>query len=115
MTRTYLLAFCAAAALAIGVQAVQAQPNSDNGSPVTVRISDLNLGSADGAKAMLARIESASERVCGSAPSIFDLDASSAYNTCVKETTANAVRSLNAPMVTVAAGGSITFEQASAH
>lgn len=66
----------------------------------SVRHDDLNLNASIGTGVMLTRIEAAARKVCGPAPLIQELGASSRHRACVEGTMDDAVAKLNAPMVT---------------
>ena len=65
-----------------------------------VSYADLNIGNAAGAKALLARIGAAADRVCGPDPGIRDLVGISRYYSCRQESETGAVSALNHPTVT---------------
>lgn len=113
---TYSLigAVCVLAAVAAGLPAA-GQPSAADDAPISVRVgyADLNLNSAAGAKAMLARIEAAARRACGSEPDIRDLQRVAVYSRCRTETTQRALTALNAPLVTALANGSTAGRLAS--
>lgn len=100
-------AACALAAAVAGLPAAS-QPYAAGDAPVSVRVgyADLNLNSAAGAKAMLARIDAAARQACGTEPDIRDLQRVTVYSHCMTETTQRAVATLNAPLVTALANGS---------
>jgi UrcA family protein len=93
MNRPLLLAAALACALAAPAFAGEARS-------IPVQRADLNLQSEAGAEVMLARLERAAERVCGVANGRIDLATHNLGRACVEETIANAVDSLDAPLVT---------------
>jgi UrcA family protein len=80
----------------------QARPNDVlTTSQVEVFYGDLNLNNPAGAQMMLGRIKQAAIRVCGgSKPSIHDMRDRRTFRDCVERATNDAVRQLNAPLVT---------------
>jgi len=101
----------AAAALVAAAQQASAASADDGTVSIRVPVADLDLQHADGARVMLARLTMASRDVCGSEPRINDLGRSAIYRECVSQTLANAVQSLNAPMVTAAFKGEPASER----
>lgn len=93
MNRPLLLAAALACALAAPAFAGEARS-------ILVQRADLNLQSEAGAEAMLGRLERAAERACGVTTARVDLETHNRGRACVEETMANAVGSLNAPLVT---------------
>jgi len=79
-----------------------ARPNDDRlvTASIDVFYGDLNLDHAAGAAVMLNRIKSAAVRVCGGAPHGLDLKGQRDFRACVADATNDAVRQLNAPLVT---------------
>lgn len=69
-------------------------------SQVEVFYGDLNLNHPAGAAAMLGRIKQAAIRVCGGAPHAMDMQGRRNFRHCVDTATNDAVRRLNAPLVT---------------
>lgn len=65
----------------------------------TVSYGDLDLGRPAGAEMMLRRIENAAESVCGGRAGFRPLKARAAHEACVRETIADALLDLNAPLV----------------
>ena len=65
-----------------------------------VSYADLNLGSGAGAKALLARIHSAAQNVCGPAPAT--LEPGTGYAACVKSAESSAVGQVGNPLLTAA-------------
>ena len=93
----------ASAGLAIAVPAAAQSSSSD--APISVHVSyaDLNLGSREGAREMLGRIDDAADRACGGRPDPRVLDEIATYNSCKSQAVEHGVRSLDAPMVTAMA------------
>lgn len=96
------LLIAATLALLSGPVAVYAAPNDGllATSRIEVSYSDLNLNHPAGAAAMLARIKHAAVRVCGGAPQAMDIRDRKNFRDCVAAATRDAVRQLNAPLVT---------------
>lgn len=67
---------------------------------IDVPYSDLNLANPAGATAMLARIRQAAAKACGGSPLARSPKETRDYRSCVNTAVANAVRQLNAPLVT---------------
>jgi UrcA family protein len=65
-----------------------------------VNSAGIDLNSDVGAQVMFNRLTIAAAQVCGGADAEFDALRTVVYRACYKETLSNAVRSLNAPMVT---------------
>lgn len=80
----------------------EARPNDAvlTTSQIEVFYGDLNLNHPAGAAAMLNRIKQAAVRVCGGAPHTMDVRERKAFRHCVDTATHDAVRKLNAPLVT---------------
>ena len=108
--------FTAIAAVAMIAGAVPAYAANDTG-VFTVSTAGLDLQSAAGAKIMLGRIQTVAGDYCGTAPVMADLGATAAWKHCVKDSVANAVSQLRAPMVSVAYKGpeAQTVAQNTAH
>ena len=70
-----------------------AEPANTSAS-ITVRYTDLNLGTEAGTSALYARLVSAARKVCAPA-TIRDLDQVAAAQACEKEALANAVRDVH--------------------
>lgn len=87
--------------VALATPAAAGDRKASSAFPVaSVRHDDLNLNASIGAGVMLTRIEAAARKVCGPAPLIQELAASSRHRACVEGTTDDAVAKLNAPLVT---------------
>jgi UrcA family protein len=101
-----VLALCGASLLATAglAAAAPALAQSDDAPSIHVSYADLNLGSRDGAKAMIGRIDDAASRVCGGPPDMRLLDARAYYWACKGQAVERAVRQLDAPLVTAMAG-----------
>ena len=70
-----------------------------------VRYQDVDISTADGAAALVKRIENASERVCGGPHNRkTSLKEKADYKQCVKDAADEAVRGVNSPAVTQAYG-----------
>jgi UrcA family protein len=93
-----VLVLAAAPAASVSAQPVQRFS-------ATVKYSDLNLSSRDGARAMYQRIKSTARKLCGNEPDIGEIGGRDSWRTCVNDAVDNAVAGLNAPMVTAFNGG----------
>jgi UrcA family protein len=67
-------------------------------SALTVRYSDLNLSTQQGARALYGRIVAAANRVCAGG-NMLDLDAMATARVCREEAIAKAVHDVNSPML----------------
>ena len=76
------------------------QADSFDMNSVKVSPAGLDLNSNAGAQTMFKRLTVAAEQVCGGANAEFDALRTVVYRACYRETLSNAIRSLNAPMVT---------------
>ncbi len=94
----------AAALLAMACIAAPAQAGTNNTTRTEIAVSyaDLDLHSAAGADAMLARLHRMSAHACGTRPaqSHSPLRARRAFDQCRANAVANAVQDLDAPLVT---------------
>ena len=99
MKTTILTAMLAAAAIVPAARAAPA-PGPTDAPQKAVFIGDLDLGLSHGATVALSRIRSAAGAVCGPPPLSRELAETYRQRACVEEATANAVRALNAPLVT---------------
>ena len=66
---------------------------------LTVSYGDLNLSRVADAREFLARLETASQAVCGHQPDGRDLDAWGMYRRCTRLAMSHAVTAVNAPLV----------------
>ncbi|HEY2049693.1 MAG TPA: UrcA family protein [Caulobacteraceae bacterium] len=66
---------------------------------VPVRIADLDLGHADGARIALHRIANAANEICGGEPANQDIQGRQAYVGCMKTTVHDSVARLDSPEV----------------
>jgi UrcA family protein len=66
---------------------------------VVVRYGDLNLRSADGARALYARLESAADRACGNAPSAQEMWRRQEYRACFEAAMDKAVKKVGSVQV----------------
>ena len=98
-----VLCLTAAATLSCGGP-VLAQ-TSDTVPSVSVKYSDLDMGSRTGAQALLKRIETAAGAVCGGAPDIRQLSQLASFQTCRRSAVARAVVAVDSPMLTAFAHG----------
>ena len=106
MFRTFIITAAAALTLAGAASAQAVDPSAQPS--ISIRYSDLDLKSEDGAKAMAARIQTAADAVCGQRPDPMLLDRRAAFDTCHKATVERALDQLHAPLVTAMAGQSTT-------
>ncbi len=107
MTRfltTPVLHLAAAAMLSYAAPALA--QTSDSVPSVSVKYSDLDLGSRAGAQILLKRIAAAANTVCGGEPDIRRLDQLSAFEACRRSAVSRAVVALDSPMLTAMAHGS---------
>lgn len=74
----------------------------------SVQYRDLDLSTPAGAATMLHRIKAAAHRVCDPEPALLSLTEKADWNSCMTFSVNNAVRSLDAPMVTAAYTGRTT-------
>lgn len=93
---------CGAAA---GAANADASPGT-NAAPATetISIADLDLSTADGARAFLKRIDIAAQRACGGEPvhsPLFPREPG-LFEACVKDAVATAVRTADEPMIAAA-------------
>jgi|GEM_PF-1452791 len=95
MKRAILCAALAASALMGAMTAARAEDGQ-----MRVKLGDLNLATADGAKAALARINYGAGTFCDSAAGRQSLERTGAVARCVSDMTAKSVAQLNAPLVT---------------
>jgi UrcA family protein len=94
-----LLGLCAGFAFAAPALAAP-QVNLAAGVPtVTVSSGGLDLGRADGAREMLARLTQAASAVCGGKPGPAELDRVSNYRACMQEALDGAVARVGAPLI----------------
>jgi len=71
---------------------------------ITVSFRDLDLSSIAGATTLYHRIQSAAKQVCGYAPGA-DLIERAAWQACYRNSTADAVRKVNNPLLTAVHAG----------
>lgn len=98
--RTILLAATLTLAVLPTITPASATERTDPGQSLDVTYSDLNLANPAGADAMLKRIRHAAAKVCGGAPSAGSLLELRQYRACVRTAVEEAVRRLDAPLVT---------------
>jgi UrcA family protein len=96
---------CLAAAATLSCAAPALAQISDTVPSVTVKYSDLNIGSRPGAQMLLKRIEAAANTVCGGAPDIRQLNQLASFETCRRSAVARAVVAFDSPMLTAMAHG----------
>jgi UrcA family protein len=102
MTAQTLTVALGATVLALG--AIPAPAPAQESPSQVVRFADLNLDSAQGAKAMFGRIKSAADEVCRE-EAVSDFSAFDEWQACVRATTDTAVDTLASPLVTALNGG----------
>lgn len=101
--RAIALTLVAGAALAVSAPA---SAQTTGAAPtLSVPYGDLNPGSADGARALVARIKTAATTVCGGEPDIHQLAERGRFSQCRDEAVSQAVGQVGSPMVTAAAQG----------
>jgi UrcA family protein len=101
MKTTFLTLALGASMLALVVtpaSSVSAQPVQSFSA--TVKYSDLNLSTREGAQAMYQRIKSTARKLCGDEPDIGEVGGIDSWRACVGDAVNHAVDQLNAPMVT---------------
>jgi UrcA family protein len=96
---------CLAAAATLSCAAPVLAQTSDTVPSVTVKYSDLNIGSRAGAQVLLKRIEAAAKTACGGAPDIRQLDQLASFEACRTSALARAVVAVDSPMLTAMAHG----------
>jgi len=99
LNKTMLSVVAIAAALS-AAPATWAATSDDDNLTVKVRIADIDLNTASGAKAALSRIRSAAVRICGEAPDAWNSTAARQYRSCVDGVVTRTVATLNSPTVT---------------
>jgi UrcA family protein len=94
---------CALAALTIAT-AANAQPGSVNKDTLRLAVpfGDLDLSRPAGAQVMMRRIRFAATEACGGLPFINEVRERKAFKVCLRQTMADAVGGLGAPLVTAA-------------
>ena len=95
--RTAMVSIVFATCTAIGAVGT-AHAGSADAPEFTVRYSDLNLSTHQGALVLYGRIVGAAYRVCA-ADNMLDLDAMATARVCREEVIAKAVRDVNSPML----------------
>lgn len=96
-----------ACALAFSCVAMSAQAQSRDLSTTTsleVFYGDLNLSHPMGAETLMRRLNAAAVKVCGGEPSARELREKAAFRTCLRDAVADAVREVNAPLLTLLFG-----------
>ena len=96
---------CLAAAATLSCATPALAQISDTVPSVTVKYSDLNIGSRPGAQMLLKRIEAAANTVCGGAPDIRQLNQVASFEACRRSAVARAVVAVDSPMLTAMAHG----------
>ena len=84
---------CAACLSILAIAPVQAQ-QFDTARQVVVHYDDINVKQAAGARTLLARIDQASQAVCGPVPDMRELGAWRGFKTCTQNAKDRAVASL---------------------
>ena len=102
--RALVCAATAAITLAAAAGAASAQPTPEGG--VRVRVADLDIRTAYGARILLARIKWAAGQACGDQPLLNDLGERLRFRQCREDAVERAVLKLDAPMVSALAHGS---------
>lgn len=102
MTRTLAYA-CAAVAMAAVLSPIDAH-GMLNKPQVSVFFGDLNLNHPAGVTVLLRRLTQVSQKVCGGAPDIRDIQTTAAFNVCVQDAMDHAVAAVHVPMVAQAYG-----------
>ena len=102
-TRRTLLACTLVATLVAGSVPALADPPARArtlADSITVRFADLNVHSAEGARALYGRIRSAAQTVCGPRFSLWDGGHVTAWKQCYRLTIDDAVARINQPLLT---------------
>ena len=102
---TRFLAACLAAAAMLPCAAPVLAQTSDTGPAVTVKYSDLNIGSRADARVLLGRLQAAAGTACGGAPDIRQLGRLASFDACRRSAVARAVAAVDSPMLTAMAQG----------
>lgn len=109
MRRTILCAALTASAFLGALTAARAEE-----AQMRVRLADLNLSTAAGAKIAFSRIGASAQAFCGAGIGRQPLDRVAAESRCVAEMTRRGVDTLHAPLVTaLLLGGASSADQAS--
>lgn len=102
-----MVAVCALAFLSLSYSAAAEPANVGDlkvgeveGPYIQVPYGDLNLKNQFGAATMIKRINGAAVRACGGTPDLREIKVYAMFKTCVRTAKADAVRSLNMPLVT---------------
>jgi UrcA family protein len=95
ITRSFRQLALAALVCALGSATAWAAPDARS---ITVSFRDLDLSNIAGATTLYHRIQQAARQVCGRAAS--DLYEQIAWTTCYRNSTADAVRKVNSPLLT---------------
>ncbi|HEY3888965.1 MAG TPA: UrcA family protein [Caulobacteraceae bacterium] len=91
----------AAAQAAAASEASRVQTSDSGVISVATPISDLNLSTPEGAKALLARLRHAASIACGDRPDRWEgLQAIQTYKVCLRKSMDDAVDQVHAPLVT---------------
>ena len=99
LNKTMLSVVAIAAALS-AAPATWAATSDDDSLTVKVRVADIDLNTASGAKAALSRIRSAAVGICGDTPDAWNSTATRQYKSCVDGVVTRTVATLNSPTVT---------------
>ena len=99
MLRAVIFVTFAAATVLTGAARAQA-PVPAAGKQIAVNYADLDLSHRAGAVELITRMHAAAAQACGPAPDIRALELSRAYRACISDAVAQAVDTVNAPVVT---------------
>ena len=94
---------CLAAVTTLSCAAPALAQASDTVPSVTVKYSDLNIGSRGGAQVLLKRIDAAANTACGGAPDIRELSRLASFEACRRSAIARAVTAVDSPVLTAMA------------
>jgi UrcA family protein len=97
MTIRYSLAALAAVTLIAGPALAAPAQTEDSPRQAAVSYADLNLSTATGQAALVARIHRAAEAVCGGEPDSRDVKAQMAYRGCIRRAVDTAVAAIPSP------------------
>jgi UrcA family protein len=104
-TGAFVLAISCLAAASASARTPQQMTVSGDFRSIVVTYADLDIDRAEGAAALVNRIDHAARAICGPAPVAQDLYNHMTYRDCMSSSTRMAVRRVDAPRVTDAYNG----------
>jgi len=107
MRTSSILFLAISAAIAVSAPAFAQDPafvQDGTSQSVKVSLAGLDLNSREGAAAALRRIDAAAASVCGDRPDAFDLPRWAQFERCRLTAVDGAVRTMNRPLLSLAAG-----------